>query len=88
MHDSVDPWGEIGPNETSESKDRIPDANLHGSAEFKIRIRQITDAYEEVFRSTLTPEPARVQTFELRVDVEKWLKSAAGKDPDKCQGKK
>ena len=58
IDDSVDPWGEIGPNETSESKDRIPDANLHGSVEFKIRIRQITDAYEEVFRSTLTPEPA------------------------------
>jgi len=40
IDDSVDPWDEIRPNETSESKDRIPDANLHGSAEFKIRIRQ------------------------------------------------
>lgn len=79
--DSIDPWGEIGPNETSESKDRIPDANLHGSVEFKTRIRQITDDYEEVFRSTLTREPARVQTFELKVDIEKWLKSAAGKAP-------
>jgi hypothetical protein len=34
IDDSIDPWGEIRPNETSESKDRIPDANLHGSAEF------------------------------------------------------
>jgi hypothetical protein len=81
IDDSIDPWGEIRPNETSESKDRIPDANLHGSAEFKTRIRQIADAYEEVFRSTLTPEPAKVQTFELKVDVEKWLKSAGGKAP-------
>lgn len=81
IDDSVDPWGEIRPNETSESTDRIPDANLHGSAEFKTRIRKITDAYEEVFRSTLTPEPAKVQTFELKVDVEQWLKSAAGKAP-------
>ena len=75
------PWESDEPSQTSENINRVPDENLHGSPAFKTQLREILDAYEEVFRATLTKEPARVQVFELKVDREKWLHSAAGKAP-------
>ena len=74
------PW-DSEPSRTSEDINRVPDENLHGSPEFKRKLRAILDAYEEVFRATLTKEPAKVPLFELKVDTAKWLANAAGKAP-------
>jgi transposase InsO family protein len=74
------PW-ESEPSQTSEDINRVPDENLHGSPEFKKKLRAILDAYEEIFRATLTKEPAKVPLFELKVDTAKWLANAAGKAP-------
>jgi hypothetical protein len=76
--DSDRPW-EVDPSDNSE--DRVPDENILGSEAFKARLRQILDAYEEVFRASLSSEPAKVPMFELKVDQEKWIASAAGKYP-------
>jgi len=74
------PW-ESEPSQKSEDVNRVPDANLHGTPEFKKRLRGLLDAYEEVFRTTLNKEPAKVPVFELKVDTAKWLANAAGKAP-------
>ena len=52
------PWESDEPSQTSENINRVPDENLHGSPAFKTQLREILDAYEEVFRATLTKEPA------------------------------
>jgi hypothetical protein len=78
------PWDERGPSETSDTKEtanRVPEENISGDPELQQKIITLINAYADVFSSTLTREPARVDCFELKVDTEKWLASAGGKAP-------
>ena len=78
------PWDEIGPSETSDTKEaanRVPEENIAGDAALQVKIKALIQSYSDVFSATLTPEPARVECFELKVDTEKWLASAGGRAP-------
>ena len=80
------PW-DSGPSQTSEMNDNpdaIPPENFHGSEDLKQRLRELTEAYSDIFKATLTSEPARVPCFELKLKPEayqEWLQTAAVRSP-------
>ena len=69
---------------TDHLRDEYKKVEIHGSESFKKRILQVLADHKEVFSSTLTAQPARVEPLQFDIDSAKW-KQPANQTPHRRQ---
>jgi hypothetical protein len=60
--------------------------NFEGSDEFRANLLQLLEEYEDIFRTTVGPEPADVPPMDIQVDENKWNELKGMSGPARFQG--
>ena len=69
---TVEDINNVLPSDTKEKKnDLLP--TIHGSSTLQTALKALCFEYKDIFSSTLTATPARVNPLVLNVDETKWL---------------